>query len=108
MRSSFNIFFILRIFAPSTGGAFTKADLFGSHIIYQHNGDEVTTDRFKLDVSDGMHTIPITVRITVLPIDDELPLLARAHDGTLNFSIEVYERDQVIITPDVRAMIFMG
>ena len=83
------------------GGAFTKADIAGSHIIYQHDGAEVTADGFRLDVSDGMHTIPIVVRIVVRPIDDELPLLARSHDGTLDFYIEVAERGQVVISPEV-------
>ena len=61
----------------------------------------MTADNFQLDISDGMHTIPVTVRITVRPVDDELPLLARSHDGTLNFNIEVAERGSVTITPEV-------
>ena len=85
-----------------SGGAFTKEDISGLHIIYQQNGNEVTEDNFRLDVSDGMHTIPIIVRITVRPIDDELPLLARSHDGTLNFNLKVPERGSVGITPQVR------
>jgi len=81
---------------------FTRADISGNHIIYQHDGSEDARDSFSLDVSDGMHTIPIVVHVTVKPIDDELPLLAQALDGTLDFKIEVPERGRVAITPEVR------
>nr|CAB3247089.1 FRAS1-related extracellular matrix protein 2 [Phallusia mammillata] len=83
------------------GGAFTRMDIHGYHIIYQHDGSEVTSDSFGLAVSDGMHTIPIVVRVTVQPIDDEQPLLAHLVDGTLDFTIEVPERGRVTITTDV-------
>ncbi|CAK8684298.1 unnamed protein product [Clavelina lepadiformis] len=88
-------------FQINLGGAVTKADIAGNHVIYLHDGSEVTYDEFELDVSDRMHVIPIVVRVTVRPIDDEQPLLARPHDGTLEFNIEVNERGRTVITSEV-------
>lgn len=66
---------------------------------YQHNGDESTADSFNLDVSDGMHDIPIKVRINVIPIDDEAPQLAAT--GALALKITVKERGITPITSKV-------
>lgn len=68
---------------------------------YQHDGHESTSDKFSLEVSDGMHNIPIIVRVAVKPIDDETPLLALPLQGALDFTIDVEERGIVAITPKV-------
>uniref|UniRef100_H2YPT7 Calx-beta domain-containing protein n=1 Tax=Ciona savignyi TaxID=51511 RepID=H2YPT7_CIOSA len=82
------------------GGAFTKTDISNFHIIYQHDGSESKSDQFSLEISDGMHNIPIVVKIEVEPVDDEQPLLAK-RPGTVGFAIEVEERSFVTITTDV-------
>nr|XP_039265536.1 FRAS1-related extracellular matrix protein 2-like [Styela clava] len=87
--------------ALTVGGAFTRDDIANMHMMYQHNGDESTSDVFDLEVSDGMHTIPIKVKVDVEPIDDEIPTLALPLKGELNFKINVKERGMVVITPEV-------
>lgn len=72
-------------------------------IIYSHDGDESESDEFQLDVSDGMHTIPIKVKVKVEPIDDETPEIAVPLNGKLDFSITVKERRDVSITDEVLA-----
>lgn len=69
---------------------------------YRHNGDESTADGFSLDISDGMHDIPIKIQINVIPIDDEAPQLAANLDGSLALKITVKERGTTPITSKVR------
>lgn len=64
-------------------------------------GSEENSDSFGLVVSDGMHKIPITVHVTVQPIDDEQPLLAEPINGILGFGIEVKELGSSLITSKV-------
>ncbi|XP_010188146.1 PREDICTED: FRAS1-related extracellular matrix protein 3, partial [Mesitornis unicolor] len=55
------------------GESFLLDDIAGGHISYKHGGDEFTHDSYQLEVSDGVHHVPITVKIAVQPVDDENP-----------------------------------
>lgn len=55
------------------GESFLLDNIASGHISYQHSGDESTNDSYLLEVSDGIHHVPITVRIIVQPVDDERP-----------------------------------
>ncbi|XP_062869848.1 FRAS1-related extracellular matrix protein 2a [Trichomycterus rosablanca] len=79
------------------GNSFNPTDISTGKISYVHNGDETTTDSFKLDVSDGVHVVPITVRISVKPIDDEAPTL-NLHAGTIGSHLDVLENGATKIT----------
>ncbi|XP_076876248.1 FRAS1-related extracellular matrix protein 2a isoform X2 [Brachyhypopomus gauderio] len=82
------------------GNAFTLADISKGRISYVQNGDETTSDFFKLDVSDGVHVVPITVRIVVKAIDDEMPTLTFPH-GTIGSHLDVLENGAIEITTRV-------
>lgn len=82
------------------GNAFSLSDISGGRISYVHNGDETTSDSFNLDVSDGVHIVPITVRIVVKPIDDEMPVLTLPV-GTLGSHLSVLENGAAEITVSV-------
>lgn len=82
------------------GNAFSLADISEGRISYVHNGDETISDAFKLDVSDGVHIVPITVRIAVTPIDDEMPTLTLPV-GTLGSHLSVLENGATEITVSV-------
>uniref|UniRef100_A0A8C3KDQ3 FRAS1 related extracellular matrix 3 n=1 Tax=Calidris pygmaea TaxID=425635 RepID=A0A8C3KDQ3_9CHAR len=55
------------------GESFLLDDIAGGHISYKHSGDEFASDSYQLEVSDGVHHVPITVKIAVQPVDDGNP-----------------------------------
>ncbi|KAM7168527.1 FRAS1-related extracellular matrix protein 3 isoform 1-T1 [Macrochelys suwanniensis] len=74
------------------GESFLLDDIATGRISYQHSGDESTNDSYQLEVSDGIHHVPITVRITVQPVDDERPSITLpGGNGLLGPSIDVLE-----------------
>ena len=64
---------------------------------YVHDGSEVANDKFRLSVSDGLHSVSRTVHIDVEPVDDEWPWLlpSRQHQLVLP------EGGQAAITPAI-------
>ncbi|NWH18825.1 FREM3 protein, partial [Grus americana] len=58
------------------GESFLLDDIAGGRISYEHSGDEFASDSCQLEVSDGVHRVPITVKIAVQPVDDENPSIA--------------------------------
>ncbi|KAL3878630.1 hypothetical protein ACJMK2_030964 [Sinanodonta woodiana] len=93
---------ILRKMVPiQKGDRFSKNDIDAGLILYRNTGEEVemTRDRFTIDVTDGVHFVPITVRIKINPVDDEPPsLFGIAEPGKLRITLEVREGDQVLLT----------
>eukprot|EP00062_Callorhinchus_milii_P013911 gi/632962602/ref/XP_007897409.1/ PREDICTED: FRAS1-related extracellular matrix protein 3 [Callorhinchus milii] len=82
------------------GELFVLDDIVNGRVVYVHSGDESTRDSFKLDVSDGIHEVPITIRITVRPVDDEIPII-RLPEGQLGSHIDVLENGATEITTNV-------
>ncbi|XP_006275703.3 FRAS1-related extracellular matrix protein 3 isoform X1 [Alligator mississippiensis] len=81
------------------GESFLLDDIASGRISYQHSGDEFTSDSYQLEVSDGVHHVPITVRITVQPVDDESPSITLpGGNGLLGASIDVLENGATEIT----------
>lgn len=82
------------------GDSFNLVDIESGRISYVHNGDETTADSIFLDVSDGVHIVPITIKINVKPVDDEIPTIALP-PGTIGSSMEVLENSATEITSNV-------
>ncbi|XP_034556200.1 FRAS1-related extracellular matrix protein 2b [Notolabrus celidotus] len=82
------------------GDTFSLEDIGNSRISYIHNGDESVVDSIQIDVSDGVHVVPITIRINVKPIDDETPTLSLPA-GTIGSYIDVLENGATEITSNV-------
>uniref|UniRef100_A0A8D0L5A9 FRAS1 related extracellular matrix 3 n=1 Tax=Sphenodon punctatus TaxID=8508 RepID=A0A8D0L5A9_SPHPU len=81
------------------GESFLLDDIANGRISYQHNGDESTSDSFQLEVSDGLHQVPITIKISVQPVDDESPSITLpGGDGLLGAFIDVLESGATEIT----------
>ncbi|MGH0133017.1 UNVERIFIED_CONTAM: hypothetical protein FKN15_022782 [Acipenser sinensis] len=84
----------------SIGETFVLDDIANGRVAYIHGGEESTSDTIKLDVSDGFHELPIIIRITVNPVDDETPTIMLS-SGLLGSSIDVLENGVTEITTNV-------
>lgn len=84
------------------GNEFTRRDIIDMLIKYVNNGKgEMDNDRFKIDVTDGVHTIPVTVFIDIEPIDDEPPRLLELLPGRFGAMVRVKEGHDAPITTKV-------
>ncbi|NWX16774.1 FREM2 protein, partial [Aegotheles bennettii] len=81
------------------GESFLLDDIAGGRISYKHSGDEFASDSYQLEVSDGVHHVPITVKIAVQPVADENPsiTLPGGH-RQLGAAIDVLENGATAIT----------
>ncbi|XP_006629615.2 FRAS1-related extracellular matrix protein 3 [Lepisosteus oculatus] len=84
----------------SVGETFVLEDIANGRLGYIHSGEESTSDTIKIDVSDGFHELPIIIKITVKPVDDETPTIMLPA-GLLGSSIDVLENGATEITPNV-------
>ncbi|KAM8975891.1 FRAS1-related extracellular matrix protein 2 [Pelodytes ibericus] len=82
------------------GEAFTLDDILRGRIVYQHGGEESSSDSCTLDVSDGVHVLTIIVKITVRLVDDEVPRLMLPA-GTIGSYLDVLEGGSAEITSNV-------
>ncbi|KAG7259841.1 hypothetical protein CRUP_029067 [Coryphaenoides rupestris] len=82
------------------GDTFSLEDIGRGRISYVHNGDESTVDTIQLDVSDGVHVVPITIKIVVKPVDDETPTISLPA-GTIGSYMDVLENGATEITTNV-------
>uniref|UniRef100_A0A674K9Q8 FRAS1-related extracellular matrix protein 2 n=1 Tax=Terrapene triunguis TaxID=2587831 RepID=A0A674K9Q8_9SAUR len=82
------------------GAAFGLEDIKHGRVVYVHSGTESHSDACSLDVSDGIHVVPITLKVTVHPVDDEVPTL-RLPPGTLGSYLDVLENGAAEITTNV-------
>ncbi|XP_018591126.2 FRAS1-related extracellular matrix protein 3 isoform X2 [Scleropages formosus] len=84
----------------SVGETFALEDIESGRLAYIHSGEESLGDTIKLDVSDGFHEVPIIIKITVKPVDDEMPTILLPA-GLLGASIDVLENGATEITSNV-------
>ncbi|NXQ66192.1 FREM2 protein, partial [Quiscalus mexicanus] len=82
------------------GGIFGLEDIRQGRVVYVHSGAETSSDTCRLDVSDGVHFVPITLKMSVHPVDDEVPTL-RLPPGTLGSYLDVLENGAAEITANV-------
>ncbi|KAF7223631.1 FRAS1-related extracellular matrix protein 3 isoform X2 [Nothobranchius furzeri] len=84
----------------SNGETFVLEDIANNRLTYIHGGEESLNDIIKLSVSDGFHEVPIIIRITIEPVDDEMPTIMLP-SGVLGASIDVLENGATEITSNV-------
>uniref|UniRef100_A0A8C5TK83 FRAS1 related extracellular matrix 2 n=1 Tax=Malurus cyaneus samueli TaxID=2593467 RepID=A0A8C5TK83_9PASS len=82
------------------GGIFGLEDIRQGRVVYVHSGAETNSDTCRLDVSDGVHFVPITLKMSVHPVDDEVPTL-RLPPGTLGSYLDLLENGAAEITANV-------
>ncbi|XP_034031873.1 chondroitin sulfate proteoglycan 4 [Thalassophryne amazonica] len=76
-------------------GYFTWEEVKLGHIYYMHDNTESTEDNFTLTASAyeiERHSLPVTISVTVIPVNDEPPTL------TQNTGVEVLAGEKVDIT----------
>ncbi|XP_048451321.1 FRAS1-related extracellular matrix protein 1a isoform X2 [Rhincodon typus] len=49
----------------------------GMKLMYMHDDSETRMDSFTIQLSDGKHTVHKIIEVTILPVNDEKPLLSR-------------------------------
>nr|XP_033804567.1 FRAS1-related extracellular matrix protein 2 isoform X2 [Geotrypetes seraphini] len=72
---------------------FTASDLDSGQVIYQHDGSNTYSDNIIFRMDDGRHEVEFLFPITVVPTDDEPPIL-NANTGLL-----LSEKEMAPITP---------
>lgn len=82
------------------GQTFTLDDINRGSVTYSNNGDEQEGDSIELELTDGVHVVPVTIRINVRPVDDEAPTLDLP-PGTLGSFLEVPEQSSSLITNNI-------
>ncbi|KAG8518377.1 FRAS1-related extracellular matrix protein 3 [Galemys pyrenaicus] len=89
--------YLKRSMAP--GDSFRQADLDHGRVSYQHHRGQSARDALHLQVSDGVHQVPITVQIAVrLAVNDRGPRVPSAGSALLQVSAEVLENRATEIT----------
>ncbi|XP_020845600.1 FRAS1-related extracellular matrix protein 3 [Phascolarctos cinereus] len=91
-----HLLYLEGVMAPGT--YFMRDDIVNGRVSYQHGGSETTNDAFRLIVSDRVHQVPITVRITVKTIDDGITIPGGGWVGT---SIDVLENGATEMTTGI-------
>ncbi|NXY18696.1 FREM1 protein, partial [Atrichornis clamosus] len=56
----------------------------GIKLMYMHDNSENLTDSFKIQLSDGKHTVLRTISVKVIPVNDEKPVLSKKNDIVVN------------------------
>ncbi|XP_060629597.2 FRAS1-related extracellular matrix protein 1-like isoform X2 [Anolis sagrei] len=78
------------------GDKFTLWDLHSSNVWYQHDSTETLEDRVIFLATDGFNTADGTLRIQIIPVNDEPPELQPG----LKSSLECLEGEQILITAE--------
>ncbi|GFR88166.1 FRAS1-related extracellular matrix protein 2-like [Elysia marginata] len=84
------------------GDFFTWNDIVDGVIDYSNDGGnkEIDNDHFMIDISDGIHHVPVKFNVDVSSVDDERPALVGVKSEILKVVLEVQENSMVPLTAD--------
>ncbi|KAG8452768.1 hypothetical protein GDO86_004527 [Hymenochirus boettgeri] len=80
---------------PEGSKFFTALDLDQGRVIYQHDGSDTYSDNIIFRMSDGKHEVEFLFPITVVPTDDEPPIV------NANTGLMLSEKEVTSVTPFV-------
>lgn len=82
------------------GDEFTLLDIEQGLITYVSANEEELYDAVHLEITDGVHVVPIVIHVSISPIDDEAPTLDLP-PGTIGSFLEVQENSFSLITSNI-------
>lgn len=83
------------------GGTFRLEDVAQGRVSYEHHSRDVSlTDSCSLEVSDRHHVVPITLRMTIRPAEEGVPVPSLPA-GTLGSYLDVLENGATEVTASV-------
>ncbi|XP_012944318.1 extracellular matrix protein 3 [Aplysia californica] len=87
------------------GDFFTRSDIQDGNIVYYNNGEEIGDDKFMIDISDGIHHVPVKFKVGIKGVDDEVPALVGVQSEVLRIVLEVKENSVAPLSPEnIRAV----
>ncbi|XP_042907734.2 extracellular matrix protein 3 [Parasteatoda tepidariorum] len=84
----------------ANGDSFTKHDINNGIVSYVHNGFETNEDEFNLEVTDGIHNLPITMHVSIKKVEGQAPKLDFT-PSALNIQIFLEEGSSKALTNDL-------
>ncbi|XP_068509240.1 FRAS1-related extracellular matrix protein 2 isoform X2 [Syngnathus scovelli] len=75
------------------GDRFSAADLAAGAVVYQHDGGDTYSDNVVFKMTDGEHHVEFLFPITVVPIDDEPPVV------NVNTGLVLFEHQMMSVSP---------
>ncbi|CAL1526861.1 unnamed protein product, partial [Lymnaea stagnalis] len=90
------------------GDTFARKHIRDGLVVYTNNGETVGDDKIMIDVTDGVHHIPVKLNVKVRGVADERPPMVGGRSEILKVILEVPEKGVVTLTADTLKGVDLG